>query len=104
MASNHSFWTSTRKLGQPDWTGQLPITSKGKNVYVKLEDKVSGELFAQAPVEQYPGFAVKTVTNSSCYFMIQIPDGGGHSVFMGIGFTDQGDAYDFNVSLQHHFK
>jgi len=92
------------KLDQPDWTGRLRITSKGKIAYIKLEDKVSGELFAQAPVEQYPGIAVETVTDSSRYFVIRIQDGTGRSAFIGIGFTDRGDAFDFNVSLQDHFK
>ncbi|XP_012879032.1 PREDICTED: adaptin ear-binding coat-associated protein 1 [Dipodomys ordii] len=64
------------KLEQPDWTGRLRVTSKGKVAYIKLEDKVSGELFAQAPVEQYPGIAVETVTDSSRYFVIRIQDGG----------------------------
>ena len=36
-----------------------------------------GELFAQAPVEQYPGIAVETVTDSSRYFVIRIQDGTG---------------------------
>ena len=38
---------------------------------------MSGELFAQAPVEQYPGIAVETVTDSSRYFVIRIQDGTG---------------------------
>ncbi|KAH0616312.1 hypothetical protein JD844_027339 [Phrynosoma platyrhinos] len=92
------------KLDQPDWTGRLRITSKGKIAYIKLEDKVSGELFAQAPIDQYPGIAVETVTDSSRYFVIRIQDDNGRSAFIGIGFGDRGDAFDFNVALQDHFK
>ncbi|XP_059880258.1 adaptin ear-binding coat-associated protein 1 isoform X2 [Delphinus delphis] len=103
-ASNRGYRASDWKLDQPDWTGRLRITSKGKIAYIKLEDKVSGELFAQAPVEQYPGIAVETVTDSSRYFVIRIQDGTGRSAFIGIGFSDRGDAFDFNVSLQDHFK
>uniref|UniRef100_A0A673TS02 Adaptin ear-binding coat-associated protein 1 n=2 Tax=Suricata suricatta TaxID=37032 RepID=A0A673TS02_SURSU len=103
-ASNRGYRASDWKLDQPDWTGRLRITSKGKVAYIKLEDKISGELFAQAPVEQYPGIAVETVTDSSRYFVIRIQDGTGRSAFIGIGFTDRGDAFDFNVSLQDHFK
>ncbi|XP_021249970.1 adaptin ear-binding coat-associated protein 1 isoform X2 [Numida meleagris] len=102
--SNRGYRASDWKLDNPDWTGRLRVTSKGKTAYVKLEDKVSGELFAQAPIDQYPGIAVETVTDSSRYFVIRIQDGTGRSAFIGIGFTDRGDAFDFNVSLQDHFK
>ncbi|XP_006267656.1 adaptin ear-binding coat-associated protein 1 [Alligator mississippiensis] len=103
-ASNRGYRASDWKLDHPDWTGRLRVTSKGKTAYIKLEDKVSGELFAQAPIDQYPGIAVETVTDSSRYFVIRIQDGTGRSAFIGIGFTDRGDAFDFNVSLQDHFK
>lgn len=118
-----------------------------------------GELFAQAPVEQYPGCVVEAVTDSSRYFVIRIEDGNGKSLkqdffyihaftwsllktdtsykqfrdnlsltmvklkwsltvyillsfifykgrhaFIGLGFADRGDSFDFNVALQDHFK
>ncbi|XP_073540948.1 adaptin ear-binding coat-associated protein 1 isoform X5 [Phyllobates terribilis] len=103
-ASNRGYRASDWKLDQPDWTGRMRLTSKGKVAFIKLEDKVSGELFAQAPVDQFPGIAVETVTDSSRYFVIRIQDGNGRSAFIGIGFADRGDAFDFNVSLQDHFK
>ncbi|KAM4703382.1 adaptin ear-binding coat-associated protein 1 [Rhinophrynus dorsalis] len=103
-ASNRGYRASDWKLDQPDWTGRMRLTSKGKVAFIKLEDKVSGELFAQAPVDQFPGIAVETVTDSSRYFVIRIQDGNGRSAFIGIGFSDRGDAFDFNVSLQDHFK
>ncbi|XP_043935103.1 adaptin ear-binding coat-associated protein 1-like [Protopterus annectens] len=103
-ASNRGYRASDWKLDHPDWTGRLRITSKGKVAYIKLEDKASGELFAQAPVDQYPGIAVETVTDSSRYFVLRIQDGNGRSAFIGVGFTDRGDAFDFNVALQDHFK
>ncbi|NWX90982.1 NECP1 protein, partial [Nothoprocta ornata] len=102
--SNRGYRASDWKLDHPDWTGRLRVTSKGKTAYIKLEDKVSGELFAQAPIDQYPGIAVETVTDSSRYFVIRIQNGTGRSAFIGIGFVDRGDAFDFNVSLQDHFK
>lgn len=37
----------------------------------------AGELFAQAPVSQYPGSVVEPVTDSSRYFVIRIEDGNG---------------------------
>ncbi|KAF1655701.1 Adaptin ear-binding coat-associated protein 2, partial [Eudyptes chrysocome] len=92
------------QLDQPAWSGRLRITAKGKIAFIKLEDKTSGELFAQAPVEQFPGIAVESVTDSSRYFVIRIEDGNGRRAFIGVGFVDRGDAFDFNVALQDHFK
>ncbi|MBN3301406.1 NECP1 protein, partial [Amia calva] len=103
-ASNRGYRAADWKLEQPDWSGRLRITAKGKVAYIKLEDKVSGELFAQAPIDQYPGIAMETVSDSSRYFVIRIQDDNGRSAFIGIGFSDRGDAFDFNVSLQDHFK
>eukprot|EP00066_Takifugu_rubripes_P018183 XP_011607449.1 PREDICTED: adaptin ear-binding coat-associated protein 1-like isoform X2 [Takifugu rubripes] len=82
----------------------MRITARGKVAFIKLEDKVSGELFAQAPVKEYPGIAVETVSDSSRYFVLRIQDGSGRSAFIGVGFGDRGDAFDFNVALQDHFK
>ncbi|NXX34325.1 NECP2 protein, partial [Nicator chloris] len=120
------------QLDQPAWSGRLRITAKGSTAFIKLEDKTSGEkgilglrgeqrceaepsvtpsrscfpgeLFAQAPVEQFPGIAVEGVTDSSRYFVIRIEDGNGRRAFIGVGFMDRGDAFDFNVALQDHFK
>lgn len=82
----------------------MKIISKGKVAFIKLEDKNSGELFAQAPVEQYPGCAVESVTDSSRYFVVRIQDDNGRHAFIGVGFADRGDSFDFNVALQDHFK
>jgi len=30
------------QLDTPDWTGRLRVVSKGRDVFIKLEDKVSG--------------------------------------------------------------
>uniref|UniRef100_A0A667H5V8 NECAP endocytosis associated 2 n=1 Tax=Lynx canadensis TaxID=61383 RepID=A0A667H5V8_LYNCA len=97
-------WAAEWQLDQPSWSGRLRITAKGQVAYIKLEDRTSGELFAQAPVDQFPGTAVESVTDSSRYFVIRIEDGNGRRAFIGIGFGDRGDAFDFNVALQDHFK
>lgn len=82
----------------------MRIVAKGNKVSVKLEDKTSGELFAQAPIDAYPGVAVESVTDSSRYFVLKIADDNGRTAFIGIGFADRGDAFDFNVTLQDHFN
>ncbi|XP_025909444.1 adaptin ear-binding coat-associated protein 2 [Nothoprocta perdicaria] len=103
-ASNRGYRAAEWQLDQPAWSGRMRITAKGKVAFIKLEDKTSGELFAQAPVEQFPGVAVESVTDSSRYFVIRIEDGNGRRAFIGVGFVDRGDAFDFNVALQDHFK
>lgn len=102
--SNRGYRASDWKLDQPDWTGRLRVVAKGKDLAIKLEDKTSGELFARCPVEQYPGIAVESVTDSSRYFVLRIMDDNGRSAFIGIGFEDRGDSFDLNVALQDHFK
>ena len=42
--------------------------------------------------------------DSSRYFVIKIVDPTGRHAFIGMGFTDRGDSFDFNVTLQDHFK
>ncbi|XP_022090141.1 adaptin ear-binding coat-associated protein 1-like [Acanthaster planci] len=100
--SNRGYRASEWKLDAPDWTGRLRIVARGKDCVIRLEDK-GGELFAEAPVEAYPSIAVEAVLDSSRYFVIRISDGG-RKAFIGIGFTDRGDSFDFNVALQDHFK
>lgn len=90
-------------LDKPQWTGRMRITCKSDKVDIKLEDS-SGQLFASAPVEKFPGVAVEAVTDSSRYFVLRIADGMGRTAFIGCGFADRGDAFDFNVALQDHFN
>ncbi|XP_053257080.1 adaptin ear-binding coat-associated protein 2 isoform X1 [Podarcis raffonei] len=103
-ASNRGYRAAEWQLDQPAWSGRMRITAKGNVAYIKLEDKNSGELFAQAPVDQFPSITVEGVTDSSRYFVIRIEDGNGRRAFIGVGFVDRGDAFDFNVALQDHFK
>ncbi|XP_003973319.1 adaptin ear-binding coat-associated protein 2 [Takifugu rubripes] len=103
-ASNRGYRAADWKLDEPAWSGRMKITAKGKMAFIKLEDTNTGELFAQAPVSQYPGSVVESVTDSSRYFVIRIEDGNGRHAFIGLGFADRGDSFDFNVALQDHFK
>ena len=71
---------------------------------MRFEDKHSGELFALCPVDKFPGVAVEPVSDSSRYFVLRLLDPSGQHAFVGLGFEDRGDAFDFNVALQDHFK
>lgn len=102
--SSRAYRAADWKLDQPDWTGRLRIVVVNNKCIVKMEDKTSGELFAEAPIDQYPGPAVESVSDSSRYFVLKIVDVSGRHAFIGIGFADRGDSFDFSVTLQDHFK
>lgn len=91
-------------LAVPDWTGRMRLVAKGTECTLKLEDKISGELFAKCPVEAYPGIAIESVSDSSRYFVLRIQDDSGRAAFIGVGFSDRSDSFDLNVALQDHFK
>lgn len=78
--------------------------AKGSQCILKLEDKNTGQLFAQCPVDKYPGLGIESVSDSSRYFVLKIVSDTGKSAFIGIGFADRGDSFDLNVALQDHFK
>lgn len=80
------------------------MVSNGNALIVKLEDKTSGQLFANCPVEAYPGVAIESVSDSSRYFVLRIQNDNGQTAFIGLGFGDRSDSFDMNVSLQDHFK
>lgn len=104
LQTNKAARAADWKLDNPDWTGRLRLTSLGSQLHVKLEDKTTGELFAKAPIDKHPGIAVQPVSDSSRYFVVRLMDEGGRSAFIGLGFADRGDSFDFNVSLQDFFK
>jgi adaptin ear-binding coat-associated protein 1/2 len=91
-------------LQEPTWTGRLRMVLRGTQLSIKLEDKTSGALFANCPVEAYPGVAIESVSDSSRYFVLRIQDDNGRSAFIGLGFGDRSDSFDMNVALQDHFK
>jgi len=84
----------------PLWSGRLKVTSKGDKCFVTLLDATSGELFALCPVDDT---AVEAVTDSSRYFVLRIENQGKHA-FVGLGFAERNEAFDFNVALQDHKK
>ncbi|CAB4064960.1 NECAP1_2 [Lepeophtheirus salmonis] len=86
-------------LSKPDWTGKLKlVTGSDKSCYIKLES--AGSIYAECQVDNYPGPAVTTVSDSSRYFVIQMKN----KEYLGLGFADRSDSFDLNVALQSHFK
>ncbi|XP_076243154.1 NECAP-like protein CG9132 [Calliopsis andreniformis] len=103
-STNRGYRAADWNLQEPSWTGRMRLVSQGDLIAIKLEDKVTGELFAKCPIDKYPGIAVEPVTDSSRYFVLRIQDDNGRSAFIGVGFTDRSDSFDLNVALQDHFK
>jgi len=81
------------------WRGRLRIAGKGKDLSIKLLDGGSGNLFAQCaiPGGDYSSY-VERVIDSSRYFVLKITNGDRHA-FIGLGFEDRNDAFDFNCTL-----
>lgn len=81
------------------WRGRCRIVGKGKDMSIKMLDSSSGTLFAQChiPNGDYSKY-VERVTDSSRYFVLKITNGDRHA-FIGLGFEDRNDSFDFNVAL-----
>lgn len=88
------------------WSGRLRMAAKGNELTIYLEDSETGLLFAACPVRE-PGTgptSVETVTDSSRYYVLRIEDGKGHHQYIGMGFRERPDAYDFSATLADHWK
>lgn len=60
-------------------------------------------MFAQCPVTS-PN-SVEPVTDSSRYFVLRLEDEkNGRHAFVGMGFTERPDAFDFNATLHDHAR
>jgi hypothetical protein len=89
------------------WTGKCKVIARGEKCEVRLEDANTGKVFAVCPINTNKSGpqAVEKVTDSSRYFVLRIEDQNTKKhAFIGIGFAERGDAFDFNVALQDHQK
>jgi hypothetical protein len=90
-------WDPTKFI----WSGRLVIVEKGDKCTIKFEDPNTSEIFALCPVDDT---AVEPVVDSSRYFVLRIQDGSGRHAFVGMGFTERNDAFDFNTTILDHLK
>ncbi|GER50627.1 adaptin ear-binding coat-associated protein [Striga asiatica] len=94
-------WLQSDKI----WTGRLRVVFCNSRCEIRLEDPSSGDLFAACFVN--PGqreIAVEPALGSSRYFVLRIEDGRGKHAFIGLGFNERNEAFDFNVALSDHEK
>ncbi|KAH8548843.1 adaptin ear-binding coat-associated protein 1 [Umbelopsis sp. PMI_123] len=85
------------------WKGRLRIIAQGKKCSIRLEDSATGDLFAICPYDPDDTSSVEPVLDSSRYFVLRIESEGRHA-FVGMGFLERGEAFDFNVALQDFVK
>lgn len=106
-------WTERTKLtlslqgSASDWKeqifcGDLRVASKGTECRVILFEKESGKVFAVCPIRRDGPQAVEKVTDSSRYFALRIENAAGKHMYIGLGFSQRTDAFDFQVALQEH--
>ncbi|PPS13695.1 hypothetical protein GOBAR_AA06898 [Gossypium barbadense] len=82
------------------WEGTLKVISKGEECIIRLEDKNTGELYARAFLRDGEPHPVESVIDSSR------SHAGGRlrHAFIGIGFRERTEAYDFQAALHDHMK
>ncbi|XP_041989393.1 uncharacterized protein At1g03900-like isoform X1 [Salvia splendens] len=89
------------------WEGNLKVISKGEECIIRLDDKTTGELYARAFLREGELHPVEAVIDSSRYFVLRIEeniDGRLRHAFIGIGFRERSEAYDFQAALHDHMK
>ncbi|WVQ94193.1 hypothetical protein IAU59_001271 [Kwoniella sp. CBS 9459] len=85
------------------WKGRLRVMEIGTRCEIRLEDSNTGELFAQVNYAT-PWSMVEPVLDSSRYFVLRVEGEGGKRAYIGIGFQERGEAFDFQVALQAFVK
>ncbi|WVF66584.1 hypothetical protein IAT40_001324 [Kwoniella sp. CBS 6097] len=85
------------------WKGRLRVMEIGTRCEIRLEDSGTGELFAQVAYAT-PWSMVEPVLDSSRYFVLRVEGEGGQRAYIGIGFQERGEAFDFQVALQAFVK
>ncbi|KAK9458140.1 adaptin ear-binding coat-associated protein 1 NECAP-1 [Dipodascopsis uninucleata] len=108
LRSSKGYRAAEWSVDNPLWRGRMrileisPTTSSRSGSYLKceirLEDVDTGELFACAPYFEN-GKGVEQVLDSTRFFVIRVVDGNRHA-YLGMGFQERSDAFDFNIALQ----
>jgi len=86
------------------WIGRCRVVGKGTTLSIRLQDASTDDLFAECSIpngdhEKY----VERCVDSSRYFVLKITNGPQHA-FIGFGFSDRNDAFDFVAALDDFRK
>ncbi|KAK9468695.1 hypothetical protein V1512DRAFT_269550 [Lipomyces arxii] len=105
LKTSQGYRASEWDVDNPIWRGRLSVLEKGPEgagsivkCELRLEDPNTGELFACVPYLS-TGKGVEQVTDSSRFFAIRVVDGQRHA-YLGMGFLDRSESFDFNIALQ----
>lgn len=89
------------------WEGTLKVISRGEECIIRLADKTTGDLYARAFLRDGEQHPVEPVIDSSRYFVLRVEENLGgrlRHAFIGIGFRERTEAYDFQAALHDHMK
>ncbi|KAL3502691.1 hypothetical protein ACH5RR_037140 [Cinchona calisaya] len=105
--SSASYRADEWNVNEWAWEGALKVISKGEECIIRLEDKSTGELYAQAFLRDGEPHPVEAVIDSSRYFALRVEENIGgrlRHAFIGLGFRERTPAYDFQAALHDHMK
>eukprot|EP01097_Dermamoeba_algensis_P010223 TRINITY_DN7461_c0_g1_i1.p1 TRINITY_DN7461_c0_g1~~TRINITY_DN7461_c0_g1_i1.p1 ORF type:complete len:379 (-),score=135.95 TRINITY_DN7461_c0_g1_i1:154-1260(-) len=104
-ASGSGYKAADWDLTKPIFSGRIVISARGPIAVIKIEDLNTGKLFATCLSRPDGPPAVEKVEDSSRYFALRIEDGNtGRHAYIGLGFTDRNNSFDFSATLQDHSK
>ncbi|WFD22626.1 hypothetical protein MEQU1_001300 [Malassezia equina] len=86
-------------MSQPLWSGRLRVVEHAETCEIRLEDGTTGELFASCPYD-VSGKSVEATLDSSRCFVVRVESDDGRHAFIGIGFAERSESFDFTVALQ----
>lgn len=103
MRSNSRGYSAEEMKGNQIWQGKLRIQASKNNCQIQLiNTDATSSIYAICPYHK-PG-AVEKVVDSSRYFVLRIENAQGKSAYIGIGFNDRSEAFDFNAALMDFDK
>lgn len=98
--TNRGYRADEWSLDQPLWSGQAKVMEglDGGELVVRLLDD-TGALFAEAPYEG--PYCVEPVPDSGRFFVLRVVGAqAGQVAYLGVGFLDRDEAFDFKEALQ----
>lgn len=103
----HKAATWTLPPSKQIFTGRIRVLETSSSpssfkVDLVIENADSGELFVAAPFAD--ANVIEAATDSSRFFAVTVRDEANRKAFLGIGFEDRSDAFDFSVAVQQAYK